>query len=131
MADEPSVGRSREATAMRGDDQAEGGTKHANTPVRRHMRALCSVAVILRHLVTGGIATTRGVGLDISEGGLGALVQGELRVGETVEMDFRLHQHALRTVAIVRHSCSTRSGFEFLGLTTEERLQIANLMGHA
>jgi len=116
---------------MRGEDQAESWTKDANASVRRHMRTLCSVPVILRHLVTGGIAMTRGVGLDISEGGLGALVQGALRVGETVEMDFHLQEHALRTVAIVRYSGSTRSGFEFLGLTAEERLQIANLMGHA
>jgi c-di-GMP-binding flagellar brake protein YcgR len=116
---------------MRGEDQAEGWNKDANAAVRRHMRTLCSVPVVLRHLVTGGIETTRGVGLDISEGGLGALVQGALRVGETVEMDFHLQEHALRTVAIVRHSCSVRSGFEFLGLTTEERRQIATLMGHA
>jgi hypothetical protein len=116
---------------MRGEDQAESWSKDANAGVRRHVRTLCSGPVILRHLVTGGIEMTRGVGLDISEGGLGALVQGALQVGETVEMDFHLHEHALRTVAIVRHFCSVRSGFEFLGLTEEERLQIANLMGHA
>jgi c-di-GMP-binding flagellar brake protein YcgR len=116
---------------MRGDDQAESGTKDANATVRRHPRSLCSGPVNLRHLVTGEIQTTRGISLDISEGGLGALVQGGLRVGETVEMDFYLHERALRTVGIVRHSCSARSGFEFLGLTAEERLQIGNLIGHA
>jgi len=113
------------------DDQSERGSKDANGPVRRHLRTPCSVPVTLRYLVTGGIHATRGISLDISEGGLGALVQGELRVGETVEMDFDLHKHPLRTVAIVRHSCSRQSGFEFLGLTAEERLQIANVMGNA
>jgi hypothetical protein len=116
---------------MRGEDQAESWTKDANASVRRHLRTLHTVPVTLRQLVTGGILTTRGISIDISEGGIGALVQGVLRVGETVEMDFQLDDQALRTVGIVRHSCSTRSGFEFLGLTAEERLHIANVIGHA
>lgn len=102
-----------------------------NAPVRRYTRTLCSVPVTLRHLAAHGINTTRGVSLDISEGGLGALVQGELSVGETVELDLQLRAHALRAVGIVRHSSSVRSGFEFLGLTAEERQQIANLVGNA
>jgi c-di-GMP-binding flagellar brake protein YcgR len=87
--------------------------------------------VILRHLVTGGIRTTRGISLDISKGGLGVLVQGDLPVGETVEIDLHLREHPLRTVGIVRHSGGKQSGFEFLGLTAEERLQIENLLGHS
>lgn len=101
-----------------------------NEPVRRYPRSPFSVPVTLRHLMTGGIQATRGITLDISEGGLGALVQGELLVGETVEIDFRLRNQALATVAIVRHSSSVRSGFEFLGLTTEERLQITGITGN-
>ena len=104
---------------------------NADAPVRRHTRMLCSVPVTVRHLAARGIQTTRGVSLDISEGGLGALVQGQLSVGETVEIDLQLHAHALRAVGIVRHSSSARSGFEFLGLTAEERQQIANLVGNA
>lgn len=116
---------------MRLENRPESEPRDANASVRRHLRALCSVPVTLRYLVTGGIQATRGLSLDISEGGLGALVQGELRIGETVEMDFHLHQQPLRTVAIVRHSSSRQSGFEFLGLTAEERLQIATVMGHS
>lgn len=118
-----------EAIAMQ-LDESEPWNQDPNAPVRRHPRALCSVPVTLRHLATGGIRTTRGVSLDISEGGLGALVQGNLKVGETVEIDLRLHGHPLCTVGIVRHSCSVRSGFEFLGLTANERLQIANVVGN-
>jgi len=103
----------------------------ADAPVRRHPRTLCSVSVTLRHLAARGIQTRRGVSLDISEGGLGALVQGELSVGETVEIDLQLHAHALRAFGIVRHSSSVRSGFEFLGLKAEERQQIASLVGNA
>ena len=74
----------------------------------------------------GGIHTTRGITLDISEGGLGALVQGNLRVGETVELDLHLPERTLNAVAIVRHTSSVRPGFEFLGMTPEERVQIVS-----
>ena len=97
----------------------------ANTPVRRHMRALLSVPITLHHLTGVGIAATRGITLDISESGLGALVQGDLYVGETVAIDLPLPEHPLNTVAIVRHASRIRCGFEFLGLTAEERHQIA------
>ena len=73
----------------------------------------------------GGLQTAHGITLDISEAGLGALVQGDLRVGETVEIDLRLSERTLSAVAIVRHTSSVRAGFEFLGLTTEERQQIS------
>jgi c-di-GMP-binding flagellar brake protein YcgR len=79
--------------------------------------------------MAGGISATRGITLDISEAGLGALVQGDLRLGETVEIDLQLPEHSLSAIAIVRHTSSVRSGFEFLGMTPEERLQIARACG--
>src|ERR1700756_3868086 len=100
-----------------------------NEGVRRCSRTLFSVPIRLRHLIPGGISTTRGITLDISEGGLGALVQGDLRLGETVEIDLQLPEHSLSTIAIVRHTSNVRSGFEFLGMTPEERLQIAKTCG--
>ena len=93
--------------------------------IRRFPRTLVSVPIRLHHLIPGGISTTRGITLDISEGGLGALVQGDLRLGETVEIDLQLPGHSLSTVAIVRHTSNVRSGFEFLGMTPEEKSQIA------
>jgi len=104
--------------------------KNANEPARRYPRALLSVLFGLRHLIGGGIHTTRGITLDISEGGVGALVKGELRLGETVELDLYLPERTMNTVAIVRHTSSVRSGFEFLGLTPEERSQISSSYGH-
>jgi hypothetical protein len=104
--------------------------KHANEPVRRYPRALLSVPFGLRHLMGGGIHTTRGITLDISEGGVGALVQGDLRPGETVELDLQLPECTLNAVAIVRYTSNVRSGFEFLGMTPEERCQIASSCGH-
>ncbi len=102
-------------------------TMSANEPVRRFPRALFSIPIKFRHLVAGGVQTSRGITLDISEGGLGALVQGDLRLGETVELDLQLPEQALSAIAIVRHTSQIRSGFEFLGLTAEERAQITTV----
>ena len=96
-----------------------------------HPRRLFSVPVMMHHLVPGGVRFTHGITLDISEGGLGALVQNGLRVGETVSLELALPDYDLKAVAIVRHSSSSRSGFEFLGLTPEERDRIASLVGSA
>ena len=105
---------------------------HAAYPsVQRHARTLLSVPITIRHLNRNGLQTTRGISLDISEGGLGALVQGELDIGETVEIDLRLSEQPLSTVGIVRHTSNSRSGFEFLGLTAEERQQITNVVEEA
>jgi hypothetical protein len=104
---------------------------HKNAPFRRHPRALFSVPITLHHLSPGGIRTTPGISLDLGEGGLGAIVQGEVGVGDTVGIDLRLSERLLTTVAIVRHTSSVRSGFEFVGLTPEERLQITNAIGRS
>lgn len=95
-----------------------------NEGIRRFRRTLFTVPIQLRHLIPGGISTTRGITLDISEGGVGALVQGDLGLGETVEIDLQLPGHSLSTVAIVRHTSQVRSGFEFLGMTPAERSEI-------
>lgn len=94
--------------------------------LRRHPRALFSVPITVRRPTADGAGSSRGISLDISEGGIAALVQENLMVGEAVEIEFPLRETGLRLVAVVRHSCSVRSGFEFLGLTSEERMQIAN-----
>ena len=60
-----------------------------------------------------------------------AIVCGELRVGEMVKVDIRIAERTLSTVAIVRHSSNVRSGFEFVGLTAEERQEVAHCMGQS
>ena len=100
-------------------------------PVQRFPRALFSVPLTLRHLAVGGIRASLGVSLDISEGGLGAIVREGLRVGEMVEFQVQLPGRVLNTVAIVRYTTSVRSGFEFVGLTSQERQQIASATAHA
>jgi PilZ domain len=98
----------------------------ANGHLRRHARTLFSVPLTLRHLSRSGVRATHGISLDIGEGGLGVLVEGDVHAGDTVAIDFRLWEQALTAVAIVRHTTNIRSGLEFVGLTSEERLQIAN-----
>ena len=100
-----------------------------STAPRRYSRALFSVPLTFHHLARGGVRTSHGMSLDLSEGGIGALVQGTLHVGDTVSIDLPLPRGTLCTVAIVRHCSSVSSGFEFVGLTPEERLQIVGVTG--
>ena len=103
----------------------------ATVPFRRHPRTLFSVPIMVRHLSRGGVRTVRGISLDLGEGGLGAIVEGDVHVGDTVAIDLRLTGQSLTTVAIVRHASVVRSGFEFVGLTAEERVQITSVIGHS
>jgi hypothetical protein len=104
-------------------------SRSARARFRQHPRAFISVPILLRHLSHGGVRSTRGISLDLGMGGLGAMVQGEVEVGDTVSIDFELSQGALTTVAIVRHTSSTRSGFEFVGLTVAELGWISIFVG--
>ena len=99
--------------------------------VRRHPRILFSIPCTIRHLIHGGVRSSRAVSLDISESGLGALVEGRLQVGAMVEIELTLPATQLKAVAIVRHTSSVRSGFEFFGLTPEERVHLASIAGRA
>lgn len=73
----------------------------------------------------------RGVSLDISESGVAALVDGGLGVGDTVQIELKLPSRELRAIAVVRHSSARRSGFEFIGLTGEERASISQMVNRA
>ena len=100
-------------------------------PVQRYPRALFSVPLTLQYLGPGGIQKVHGISLDISEGGIGALLQHPLRVEEAVGIEFELDGSWFHTVAVVRYSSNVRSGFEFVGLTAEERARLAGLVGQA
>ncbi len=106
-------------------------TRVAETATRKHPRSLFSVPFQLRHVGRRGLDPIHAISLDISEGGLGALVQGHVRVGEPVQIDLPLGKQQLSAMAIVRHTSNIRSGFEFLGLTSGEREQITKVVGIA
>jgi hypothetical protein len=103
---------------------------YPNGFVRHYHRGLFTAPIALRYLLPGGIATSRGISLDLGEGGMGALVKGRLSMGVTVEIDFQLQENAMTVIGIIRHTSSVRCGVEFVGLTAEERLQIAGIVGH-
>ena len=109
---------------MRFETRTFPATTYSNG-VRRHPRTLFSVPITIDNLRDGEMRSSHGITLDISEGGLGALVQTMLRVGERVTIHLPLPKHYLTVLAVVRHTAKTRSGFEFIGLTPDERSQIA------
>jgi PilZ domain-containing protein len=92
--------------------------------VRRHRRYLFSVPVQLHHLVGDRKKTTHGISLEVSEGGMSAVVEGELLIGEIADIDVPLPAGRLETLAIVRHKTAGHFGFEFLGLKAEERQRL-------
>lgn len=97
----------------------------ANTEaVRKHPRFVFSVPVTLRRWPPQGFKTERGMTVDISEGGMAAIVPDRLQVGEVVELDLPLPVGLLNTLATVKYSIRDRSGFEFVGLSAQERRQI-------
>lgn len=98
----------------------------ANGCVRRYPRMPFSVPITFHHLKAGMTWTSSGMSLDLSEGGFGALVNGKLRTGETLEIELPIAESILKLIAIVRYCSSFGCGLEFLGLTPEERLQIAD-----
>jgi c-di-GMP-binding flagellar brake protein YcgR len=92
--------------------------------VRRHRRFLFSVPVELHHLVAERKNTTHGMSLEISEGGMSAVIEGDLRIGEIADVAVPLPAGDLKALAIVRHKTAGHFGFEFLGLRPEERQRL-------
>ena len=84
---------------------------------RREARYVYSIPLTLRRFLRFGPVATRGVSLDISMGGISALVCGAPRVGETVVIELPLSGTAVETLATVRHSSDAKSGFEFYPLS--------------
>src|SRR5260370_22415142 len=63
---------------------------------------------------------------DISEAGVGAVVAGELGAGHQVAVELRLPNVGVpvRARALVRYQSRLRCGFEFVGLSVEQREMI-------
>lgn len=61
---------------------------------------------------------------DVSEGGMGAVVSGELEPGEFVLLQFFLASHALELRARVCHRRGYYCGFEFLVVSDLQREHI-------
>ena len=105
--------------------------KPKETGQREHPRSVFSVPFQLRSLDASMSREVHAISVDISEGGVGALVQGHLDVGEAVQIELPLAGRTLSAIAIVRHTSNRRSGFEFLGLGESDRRQITSVVGAA
>jgi TonB family protein len=77
--------------------------------------------------------TLPGRSVNLGEGGVAAVLAGELLPGEAVGVEIRLPMAAdpLRTRALVRHHDKLRSGMEFVGLSVEQQAAIRDWAGQA
>ena len=91
--------------------------------VSRHAIAIPVDVTVLRSGIPNNIP---GRSLDLSEGGMLAVLAAEFRPGDSVGLEFRLpHVSApLRAKAVVRHQTQLRCGFEFLGLSQDQQASI-------
>src|SRR5581483_7067418 len=101
---------------MRTETQASATASQQCIGERRHPRFLLSSPVSVRCAFRLGSRLTHGITLEISRGGLSAVLCGPPPVGERVSLRLKLQNTAVEALAIVRHSCSSRTGFEFLNL---------------
>jgi TonB family protein len=77
--------------------------------------------------------TVPGRALNICEGGVAAVLAGELLPGETVALELRISMvvEPLRTRAIVRYQDKLQCGLEFVGITPEQRAAIRDWVKEA
>jgi TonB family protein len=95
-------------------------------PRRIFPRYPVKVALDVIVLRSGVPQTLPGRCADLGEGGVGAMVAGELLPGQQVGVEVRLPNVGLplRARATVRYQGAARCGFEFMGLTAEQREMI-------
>jgi TonB family protein len=93
---------------------------------RRGSRYTLQVPLDVTVLRWGIPDTVPGRSLDLSPNGVAAILAGEFSPGEKVGVEIRLPQteNPLRTRALVRHHDKLRCGFEFVGLSEEQRKAI-------
>jgi TonB family protein len=95
---------------------------------RRGSRLTLQVPLDVTVLRWGIPDTVPGRSLNLSPNGIAAILAGELSPGEKVGVEIRLPQseNPLRTRALVRHHDKLRCGFEFVGLSDEQRKTICS-----
>ncbi len=98
---------------------------------RRLPRYPIAVPVDVTVLRAGVPASIPGRSLDLAEGGVAAVLAGELQMGEWVAVALQLPSQSrpLQTKAVVRHHDQMRCGLEFLGLSRDQRYMIRRWAG--
>lgn len=93
---------------------------------RRHGRMTLSVPVDVLPLSNSSTKPVPARSLNVSEGGLSTIVAGEFAPFELVSLEFRLPDVGIpvRARAWVRHQSALHCGFEFAGLSHQQRSMI-------
>lgn len=86
---------------------------------RRYPRHFLSAPVTTWQLLNSVAPVTHGLTLEISIGGLSAVLCGPPTIGERVSLRVQLLDSPFETSAIVRYGTPARTGFEFLELPPE------------
>ncbi len=109
----------------------EPGRDQPSRRLGRRYRVQAPVDVTV--LRSGIPDTLPGRSVNLGEGGVSAVVAGELLPGEAVGVEIRLPlvEDPLRTRALVRHHDKLRSGMEFVGLSVEQQAAIRDWAGTA
>jgi c-di-GMP-binding flagellar brake protein YcgR len=94
---------------------------------RRHERYRTDFPVKATVLTDNGYQDLAGRCGDIGHGGMGAVFNAECVKGEVISLEFRLPlaSEVLSVRSIVRYRRGFLHGLEFLGLTDEQRQEIA------
>ena len=100
---------------------------------RRRLRYRVQAPLDVTVLRSGIPDTLPGRSVNLGEGGLAAVLAGELLPGEAVGVEIRLPMAAnpLRTRALVRHHDKLRAGMEFVGLSISQQAAIREWAGAA
>jgi TonB family protein len=100
---------------------------------RRGLRYRVQAPLDVTVLRSGIPDTLPGRAVNLGEGGVSAVLAGELLPGEAVGVEIRLPLVAdpVRARALVRHHDKLRSGMEFVGLSAEQRAAIRDWAGEA
>jgi TonB family protein len=100
---------------------------------RRGLRYRVQAPLDVTVLRSGIPDTLPGRSVNLGEGGVAAVLAGELLPGEAVGVEIQLPLLAdpLRTRALVRHHDKLRSGLEFVGLSVEQQAAIRDWAGEA
>jgi hypothetical protein len=104
-------------------DHTQAAAKaHQRRFSRYHFDVRIQVSVFREGLTTTCWGRTSALGQD----GIGATLSGELKSGEVVSLEFPipLPPHVMKLRAVVRYSKGLSCGFEFLVMTSEQKLML-------
>ncbi len=96
---------------MEAEKQPEGSLVRGVADARSQPRFKLAVDISVHSKTSGAL---KGYTVDISQGGVSAILRLEVPLGEVVELDFTLSSGAVRIYAVVRQRNAFRYGFQFI-----------------